>query len=306
MKNIFLYVIFIILFLSSNTNSQLLPIYSQYFFHTILINPGVAGSSQYMPITLTVRQQWIGIKNAPSTQVLSFHNYIEYLKIGYGTYLFNDNFGPLTLTGGQACFAYHLPVHTLDAKLSMGLSIKVYQYKYDQTNFEPINKNDPALKYSLISQIIPESDFGLYFYSKKFSVGISILNLLQYKVDFLAQNLGKNYIPRHFHFIASYLYEFSEKFYLSPSILYLLTFPTPNYIDLNLKLIYLKNYIFGFSYKTNKSASPILGIKISNFLFGYSFDYSFSEIKKHSKGSHEILINYNIMEKKKYTDSRLL
>ncbi|MCX7955453.1 MAG: type IX secretion system membrane protein PorP/SprF [Bacteroidales bacterium] len=286
--------------------SQQLPLYSQYFLNSFLLNPAIAGSSEYLPVVLTVRQQWLGFKDAPSTQALSAHIYSDVLKIGYGGFFFNDKYGPLSRTGCQFNFAYHMPLHNIESKMSVGLGIKLYQYKYDQTSFIPIEKNDPALSYNLISQWCPESDFGLYFYGKKHFLSLSIANILQYKIDFKAQNVDKNYIVRHVFFLAGYKIDAGEKFAFEPSLFGKITFNSPNQFDFNLKCYYKSDYWAGISYRTSNDLVIVLGAKVGSLFFGYSFDYSFYEIKKYCKGSHEITLGYNILEKKKYEGSRLL
>jgi type IX secretion system PorP/SprF family membrane protein len=58
------------LFLSS-LKSQQLPIYSQYMMNSYLLNPAVAGNEGYTSLNLTVREQWLGLKDAPSTYAVS-------------------------------------------------------------------------------------------------------------------------------------------------------------------------------------------------------------------------------------------
>lgn len=286
--------------------SQQLPLYSQYFFNSFLLNPAVAGSSEYLPVMLTVRQQWLGFKNAPSTQALSAHNYSDVLKIGYGGFLFNDAYGPLSRTGAQLNFAYHIPMHNIESKVSIGLGFKLYQYKYDQTSFDPIEKNDPALSYNLISQVCPESDFGIYLYGKNHFLSLSAANILQYKIDFKGQNIDKNYIVRHIFFLAGYKLNVNENITFEPSLFGKITLNTPNQFDFNLKCYYKSDYWLGLSYRTSNDLIVLIGAKFGSLFFGYSFDYPFYEMKKHSKGSHEITLGYYILEKKKYEGSRLL
>jgi len=38
-----------------------------------LLNPAVAGSYDYIPVNLSVRQQWVGFDGAPSSQAISLH-----------------------------------------------------------------------------------------------------------------------------------------------------------------------------------------------------------------------------------------
>jgi len=42
----------------------------------------------------------------------------------------------------------------------------------------------------------------------------------------------------------------------------------------------------------------MLGIKIKKYYLGYAFDYTMSNIKRYTSGSHEILLGINITEGK--------
>ena len=58
--------------LSGNSFAQQVPMYSQYIMNGFLINPSFAGRDGYTTVNLTVREQWTGLPQAPSTYALSF------------------------------------------------------------------------------------------------------------------------------------------------------------------------------------------------------------------------------------------
>ncbi len=129
----------------STSYSQQLPLYSQYIFNGFLLNPGIAGSVDYFPIRLTARQQWVGIKGAPSTQAISAHYLLTNQKFGVGGFLFNDKFGPLSQTGIHIAGAYHLPLEGINSKLGLGLAFKAFQFKFDETDLVTLNPMMPQL-----------------------------------------------------------------------------------------------------------------------------------------------------------------
>ena len=53
-----------------------------------LLNPAMAGNVDYIPLRLTVRQQWVGITDAPSTQAISGHYLFNNKKMGLGGYIY--------------------------------------------------------------------------------------------------------------------------------------------------------------------------------------------------------------------------
>jgi type IX secretion system PorP/SprF family membrane protein len=80
---------------------------SQYLFNDFAINPAVAGTKNYTPLSLSYRRQWIGIDEAPISQNLMAHTYIRD-KAGGGIHFFNDASGPSKRTGISSTFAYHI------------------------------------------------------------------------------------------------------------------------------------------------------------------------------------------------------
>jgi type IX secretion system PorP/SprF family membrane protein len=57
--------------LTGIVSAQQDPVYDQYMFNSFLLNPAVAGHEGYTAVNLTVREQWIGLTDAPSTYALS-------------------------------------------------------------------------------------------------------------------------------------------------------------------------------------------------------------------------------------------
>ena len=94
-----------------------------------LVNPSFAGRDGYTTVNLTVREQWLGMKGAPSTYAASFQSSLlensfmsksvsvrkkmnkptKESNVGVGGYVFNDNNGIMRRTGIQAAYAYHIP-----------------------------------------------------------------------------------------------------------------------------------------------------------------------------------------------------
>jgi type IX secretion system PorP/SprF family membrane protein len=60
--------------------------------------------------------------------------------------------------------------------------------------------------------------------------------------------------------------------------------------DFSLRFIYKREYWAGLSYRTSGDFIVLMGLKLSRFYFGYSFDYGFNEISRKSYGSHEIML----------------
>src|SRR3954470_17980199 len=94
---------------------------SQYMFNHLLVNPGYAGSKEYMQATLLYRKQWVGWKGAPETQIASLHGPLGLTNFGWGAVISHDKIGVQDRTDGYANAAYHIK---LNEKFKLGLGIR--------------------------------------------------------------------------------------------------------------------------------------------------------------------------------------
>ena len=63
----------------------------------------------------------------------------------------------------------------------------------------------------------------------------------------------------------------------------------------------------GFSYRQSSSASVMFGCTLSDqFSFSYAYDFTLSQIKQYSSGSHEIQLSYLIPFKKKKSKGEMV
>lgn len=285
--------------------AQQQPLYSQYMFNRFLLNPAITGNVDYIPLRLTARQQWVGINNAPSTQAISGHMLLGNKSMGVGGYIFADKFGPETKIGLQASYSYILELNSINSKLSFGLALKAFQYKLDYTQMTAIDEGDDVLYKNSETAFVPDADFGVYLQGERYFAGISATQLIELPIKIADKEVDKNSMIRHYYILGGYKFQLGEQFELEPSILAKGTETTPFNLDVNLRGIYMQNYWLGISYRTSGEVIAMLGVKYSGFIFGYSFDYSTSEIKNFQSGSHEIMIGYNFGEGKNKGSSLL-
>lgn len=292
MKNLGILIIVLVTLLQIG-KSQQLPLYSQYMMNGFLLNPGITGNSELIPIRLTVRQQWTGIDDAPSTQAISAHGLLKNKQMGVGGYIFNDKFGPISSTGLQASYAYHLTLNQ-NTKIGLGLSISAFQFKLDEGNLHAIDANDAVLTGAVESTFVPDANFGAYLYSENYFVGISGAQLIQYKIKLHEELAGNNQMIRHYYLTGGYNFKINDEFDVQPSVLVKGTEKSPIQGDINVKAIYKKNYWLGVSYRSSESVIALLGIKYDRYYIGYAFDFTFSNLKNYSTGSHEFMIGVDL------------
>ena len=287
----------IVVAIASISWAQQQPLYSQYAFNGLLLNPAIAGSTEFSPIILTARQQWVGIADAPKTQAISGYTQMgRNDNIGVGGYIYNDKFGPVSRTGIQGIFAYHLKI-TSKIKLGLGLSVSAFQYKLDESKLNIIDANDVVITGKTETAFVPDANFGAYLYHKKYYIGLTAAQLFQFSVN-VGDRSNENKMVRHYYLTGGYLFKLSESFDIEPSILLKTTEQTPIQLDINTKVIYKKNYWFGISYRTEDAVIAMLGLKYNRYSIGYAYDYTLSNLNNYSQGSHEIMIRIDFAKER--------
>jgi type IX secretion system PorP/SprF family membrane protein len=317
-----LYFVLLGLFLFCVSQAQQLPIYSQYMMNGFLLNPAVAGHEGYTAVNLTVREQWLGLEDAPSTYAVSAqtrllkNSFIARSKsirhrkrvmsrsgrVGLGAYVFYDANGALGKTGFQATYGYHL---TLDrSQLSFGVSVKAFQYRIDREKLILENPDDRLLMETEDKAFIADGNFGAYYSDKNIYAGLSVDNLFE-SFFRLSNREGAGFrLERQYVAMAGYRYYMIDYLFIEPSILLKVSENSVAQLDANLKFYIKEDYWAGISYRTGSysriSAESIsgrgtsliimAGARIDKYYFGYAFDYTFSSISARTVGSHELMI----------------
>ncbi len=274
-------------------SAQQIPLYSQYMFNRMLINPAVAGSVQDLPIQLSIRQQWVGFDDAPSTQVISGQYCFEGYNMGIGAVLFIDSFGHERRLGFQANYSYILEVFD-DAKLALGLGLQVFQYQLNYDKLVAIDDADPNILGNIQSKVVPESDFGAYLYHDKYFAGISANQMIGMPVKIGGEEIQMSRLVRHYNLMGGYKFTLNPDFELEPSLLLKTSFKAPTQLDFNIRGIYQKNYWLGVSYRTSGDIVTFLGLRFNEFDFGIAADFATSDISAYESGSYELMLTYRL------------
>lgn len=290
MKNI---ILSLVTLLTISTEAQQLTLHTQYMFNDFALNPGVAGTNFYTPLNMSVRRQWVGIKEAPVTQFISVHNYLGY-NIGLGMQLYNEATGPTRRTGFSFSGAYHLIIKNTDKTdqhtLSFGMSGAINQLTLDKTKLIPHIANDPTVDNAYASQVVPDINFGLYYHNLDYYyLGFSVFNIIQTKADIsnIPNGLQNTHV-RHYYLMGGTTIQLDKPWLLLPSFLVQGIEATVTQIDIGTRLMYNKKYWLGASYRHKDAIIPMIGINLHESRFGYSYDITLSKIRNYSSGTHEL------------------
>ena len=276
--------------------SQHDALYNQYMHNYFILNPAYAGAEGVLNATLIDRHQWVGIDGAPNTMTFSTHFPTKKKKVGLGMYVFSDNLGATNDYGVMGSYSYS--VETGKGILAFGIQGGVYQHHIDWNNLDMEISDDPVLFTQSYNDILPDANFGVYYYTKDFYIGASSKHLFEIIFVDVTERWNTIYesLARHFYLYSGKKYQLNEYWKLEPSVLFKWVENQDLYFDLNLMANYNEHLDMGVSYRSNvNSVVFLMQIKTNNNLsFGYSYDTYLGEVKSYSVGSHEFTIRYTI------------
>lgn len=287
--------------------AQQLPQYTQYMLNDFVLNPAIAGRSDYWEAKSNNRYQWVGIPDAPRTYILSMQGPLKNLHMGLGGTVYTDIVGPTRQTGISLSYAYHIKLGA-KCKLSFGVSGGMVQYAVDGSQITTHDAGDPLMTQNYQSVIVPSIGGGVYFYSKKLSISLGFPQIYQSNLKFFADQISNHStLATHFYGLVSYKFNLGSDFVLEPAVLVKYVSPAPVQIDGGLKLTYNKTIWIGANYRSDYSTpdavSALLGYMFKNWLmFAYSYDYSITPIRKYNSGTHEVMLGIRFMPPKKKTE----
>jgi type IX secretion system PorP/SprF family membrane protein len=174
--------------------------------------------------------------------------------------------------------------------LSIGLAPTVFQYAVDQSKLVTAEPDDIAVLTGVNNRLVPDANFGLVYMSgEDFYAGISSFNLLENGRDlFDLSKRSKNKIERTHYIMSGYNMELNNEYRFQPSTVIRGIEAGSIQFDINAKIIWQKYLSFAISYRHQDAAVAFFGIQNDLIRFIYSYDYTLSDIKDHSSGSHEI------------------
>jgi type IX secretion system PorP/SprF family membrane protein len=284
----------VMLFAYQKSMAQTEPMYSQYMFNMLGVNPAYAGSREAASFNLFQRKQWIGLQGAPQTTSFSLDQSILDKRAGWGIQLYDDKIGEEKADGINIMGATRIRVSEKGV-LSGGLSLGLMNYRIDLMNVtgRP-TPSDPAF-YANLNAWTPSLGLGIYYNTDNFYAGVSIPNILKSKLT--ALTLIKSGLQKvnqkHIFLTSGIVLPINEDLKLKPSTMIKIVEGAPIEADFNTN-IWLRDIIgLGVSYRTGDAIVGMAEIQANeNLRFGYAYDMTISALKSYNTGTHEIMLRY--------------
>ncbi len=282
---------FFLLLLPLALSAQQLPHYSQYTLNDYVMNPAISGKNAFFQGMSANRYQWGGITDAPRTYILSVHGPLKYDHMGVGGQLYTDIVGPTRRTGFSLSYAYHIQLSE-NLHWSLGLSAGIMQFMIDAQKITLHDPGDLTLTNSLQSVLTPDFGAGTYIYSDRFWVGFSAMQLQRNKLRFFDyMSNTTSVMNHHFYGMLGYRQPLGDDFMLEPSALLKYVKPAPFQFDAGVRLIYKDKVWIGGSYRNLDAIAAYMGfVYRENLVIGYAYDFTTTNIRNYSTGTHELVI----------------
>lgn len=274
--------------LSVKAFAQQDPQYTMYMYNMNIVNPAYAGSGEDLNIGLLGREQWVGIKGAPSTYTANFHSAIG-KGVGLGISFINDKIGPVGDTSGFIDISYMIPVSE-KGKLSFGVKAGGSMFSIDRIS----ESNDQTDLNQGVTEFFPNIGAGLFYHTEIFYLGLSSPNFIRAKhID--RDNSAKASEIEHYFLTSGYVFNTTDYLKIKPSTMVKLAAGAPISIDLSLNALFHDRFEVGVSHRLEDSWAGTFNFLLTDKLrLGYAYDHTISELNQFSRGSHEFMILYRL------------
>jgi type IX secretion system PorP/SprF family membrane protein len=301
--------------------AQQKPQYTQYIFNNYLINPAITGIENYTDIKAGYRNQWTGLDGAPVTMYFTAHtpignkfiqgnamsqpangedpmsrSYVQDYQAaaphhGIGITVVSDKAGPITQSNYDLTYAYHLGLSST-LNLAVGVSAGLASIRLNTSDITLENALDPAIANGNTNQLKPDLGAGIWAYSATYFFGISAQQVLPQILYFSSNsNYNQSKTVPHYFVTGGVKLFIADDITLLPSVMFKYVKPVPSTFDVNLKMAFQDKFWIGGSYRRNDAFAAMAGINVGSFLnFGYSYDFTTSNLNTVSNGTHEIIL----------------
>jgi type IX secretion system PorP/SprF family membrane protein len=291
--------IIVVLLLAFQMHAQQDPQYTQYMYNMNIINPAYAGSRENLSFGLLYRNQWSNIDGSPETGTFFGHAPVGN-NIGVGLSAISDRIGPVKETNVYADISYTLKLGG-EHRLAFGIKAGATFHDIGLANIDLIDAGDPF--FQDISNTTPNVGAGLFYYTEKYYVSLSVPNLLS-SVHLDADGFKIGSETQHYFISGGYVFDLSPDTELKPSFMVKSALDAPTSFDVNVNARFFKKFEVGVSYRLDDSYSYLVNFNLSpSVRIGYAYDAVTSDIKRFAPASHEVMLLFDLNFSKRVSRS---
>ena len=279
------------------------PLFSQYQFNTLVINPAYAGTRGMMSLMALSRHQWIGFDGAPSTQTFTMHTPFSGSHVSLGFSIIHDKLIPVNQTGFYGDYAYSIRLSS-NSNLSFGLKGGLNRIVTNMSALSPLpGSSDPAYSGGNESLLLPNFGFGIYLYHPHYFFGASVPKLLQNDLSSggVNQSVLTGHEIRHYFVMGGFVMNVTDQLKLKPSLMMRVAEAAPLSVDLNLTAVCFDRLWIGGMYRQGSAFGGLIQMQFNEqWRIGYAVEYSINDLQQYNDGTHELMIGYEFSFKKSH------
>ena len=276
----YLYLIMTILILSlANTSmqAQQTPVFSDYYYNPVLINPAHSGYSRDTEVSLSNFGYLNQFEGSPRTFSGILNTSIFENKVGISGGFISDQIGVTSATTIFGSYAYKIMLDDTYNRarwwnynpnvLSFGLTTGVLFLNEDLSRLNI--QGDPNFEND-VNVTVPSFGFGVLYNHNKLYLGFSVQNLF---ADSVASDQNVNIQTPYYLYggYRLYLNRF-EEIRIQPSMLVKFEVDAPTQFDFNVSANYKNKVELGAGYRSSSSFNGLVGLYfLKNWRFAYSY-----------------------------------
>ncbi len=286
------------------------PEFSQFYANPLYLNPAFTGTSAYPRVVTNYRNQWPKQGNTYVTYNMTYDKFVNSMRGGVGLKVMYDRElnGVVNSINTSFLYSYHVKASDrlfFTMALEGGFIFKqfnisglIFPGMIDQgtgtiTGTYPLPFEDGQ-------KIFPDFSFGIAGQMDDVYFGIALHHLTRPDQSIIeGDQVGRLPLKLALHAGAKghrfHRGLLSKEFTLSPNVIYR---QQGSFKQINAGIYMKEDWLtFGGWYRNNLSIRPdafiaMVGFQKEKFQFGYSFDFSLSNVATYSYGSHELSMTF--------------
>jgi type IX secretion system PorP/SprF family membrane protein len=281
-------------------SGQDVPVYSQKLTNSFLYNPSVAGNT-LGSATLSYRQQWGGVQDAPRTLFFSLHTPFARHRFGTGLNVYQEKSGVNENLFVSGAFAYHVRVAD-NNMISAGVSVEYINSRVDYAAVDVIDNSDDLLAGDQPGANSLDFSFGLNYSSRFLKIGAS--------ANRLGTLVGISDSTSQFSQFYSAFANFTlpvagDRDVLEPIVYFRKFANGTQQVDAGLYYTFKETFTLGGSYRTGGTVGLTAALRINkNLLLGYSREMLSGDLSKSLGASNEFTLRLDFRDHNYYTKKK--
>lgn len=270
---------------ATSATAQQHPSLDNYLFTPVAVSPAHAGMQDQHVVSL-VDAQWVGLKGAPRTGLISM-DYRNLRGLGLNLTLINDQIGPAITQQAALSGAYHLQVNEM-AKLSTGLRLTLGRTSVDLLDETYYDLVDPNI-YNLQGPFIANVDIGTTLNTQQYYAGVSFKNVNR------AQFYENNYTAQVLQIFGGHRLDLKKNWSLRSSFLVSATTNAPADLNFHLFMEHQQKWGLGAHYSPADEVGLLMRLNPSrDWHVFYQYNYPLTELVYLTQRSHVIGLSFNV------------